>query len=109
MADESSDDKYDRGGGDSDDSRVQATVNPLDPPRVLPRPATSIQNGNMLKIRAILPTRVSPKSARRISWVQNARSSRRKGNQRRKRSQEKPLNVSPTEKAEKKTSFTLRL
>ena len=41
----------------------------------------------MLKIRALLPTRVSPKNARRISWVQNARSSRRKGNRRRKRSQ----------------------
>jgi len=48
----------------------------------------------MLKNRPILPTRVSPKRARRISWVQNARSSRRKGNRRRKRSQEKPQNVS---------------
>ena len=40
-----------------------------------------------------------PKPTRRISWAQSARSSRRKGNRRRKKSQEKPLNVSPTEKA----------
>jgi len=47
-------------------ARVQATVKPLDLPRVLPRPETSIQNGNMLKIRAILS---SPKSVRRTGRI----------------------------------------